>query len=69
LPPRLKGCFDPQVLTTIRDGLAAMNPDVYKGLQVSTLPQDQSIGVMPGGFQMNGRGRDSPGAVKKRFVK
>lgn len=50
LPPRLKGCFDPQVLTTIRDRLAMMNPDVYKGLQVSTLPQDQSIGVMPGGL-------------------
>lgn len=44
--PILKGCFDPIVLDIIRERLQSMDPVLYKGLDVSTLPQDKNIGLL-----------------------
>jgi hypothetical protein len=46
LKPTLKGCFDPLVLSIIRDRLQRIDPALYKDLNVTTLPQDKSIGLL-----------------------
>ena len=46
LKPTLKGCFDPQILSIIRERLQRMDPITFKGLQVTPLGDDKSIGVL-----------------------
>ena len=44
--PILIGCFDPQILATLKDKLAAINPAVYKSLELTKLQEDNTIGVL-----------------------
>lgn len=46
LKPTLKGCFDPIILSIIRDRLQRMDPIAFRGLNVSALGDDKSIGVL-----------------------
>jgi len=46
LKPKLKGCFDPQILEELRSKLIAFNPEVFKSLEVVPLEQDKSIGIL-----------------------
>jgi len=46
LKPTLKGCFDPQILAIIKERLQRIDPVLYKDLNVTTLPQNQSIGLL-----------------------
>jgi hypothetical protein len=48
--PILIGCFDPRILLNIKDRLAAMNPAVYKSLNVSPAAGgDSTIAVLSQG--------------------
>jgi hypothetical protein len=44
--PILIGCFDPQILTSLKDKLAAINPATYQSLQLTRLDQDSTVGVL-----------------------
>jgi hypothetical protein len=44
LKPTLKGCFDPLVLSIIKERLQKIDPAVYENLNVTTL--DQNVGVL-----------------------
>ncbi|MEO6914573.1 MAG: hypothetical protein ABI151_02100 [Chitinophagaceae bacterium] len=46
IKPTLKGCFDPLILKAIREKLVSVNPALYKGLDVTTLPQNRNIAVL-----------------------
>jgi hypothetical protein len=40
------GCFDPVIMTSLKDKLALINPQVYKSLQIHQLPEDGRIAVL-----------------------
>lgn len=46
LKPKLKGCFDPIILSTIRERLQKLDPAIYRSLTVTPLPENKSIGVL-----------------------
>jgi hypothetical protein len=46
LKPTLKGCFDPEILAIIKERLQRIDPVAYKDLNVTPLPQNQSIGLL-----------------------
>lgn len=46
IKPTLKGCFDPLILKSIREKLVSINPAMYKGLDVTTLPQNRNIAIL-----------------------
>jgi hypothetical protein len=46
LKPTLKGCFDPIILSIIRERLQRMDPVAFKELNVTPLGEDKSIGVL-----------------------
>jgi hypothetical protein len=46
LKPRLKGCFDPIVLNTIRERLQKVDPVTFGSLNVTQLAQNKNIGVL-----------------------
>jgi hypothetical protein len=46
LKPTLKGCFDPLVLSTIRERLEAVNPALYKGLNVTPIADGSQAAVL-----------------------
>jgi hypothetical protein len=44
--PILKGCFDPRILSIIRERLQTMDPVAFKGLQVTPVMDDKNIAVL-----------------------
>lgn len=46
LKPTLKGCFDPQVLSALRDRLQKIDQSYYKSLSVTPLAENKSIAVL-----------------------
>ena len=46
LKPTLKGCFDPIILSIIRERLQRMDPVAFKELNVTPLGDDKTIGVL-----------------------
>ena len=44
--PTLKGCFDPIILSTIKQRLQSMDPATYKYLTVAPLAENKSIAVL-----------------------
>jgi hypothetical protein len=46
LKPTLKGCFDPLILSIIRERLQRFDPVTYKGLNVTPLEQNKGIAVL-----------------------
>lgn len=46
LKPTLKGCYDPIILSSIKERLQKIDPSFYKGLSVSYLPETKSIGIL-----------------------
>lgn len=46
IKPTIKGCFDPIILKTIKERLMQVNPALYRGLEVSSLPENRAIAVL-----------------------
>jgi hypothetical protein len=46
IKPTIKGCFDPIILKTIKERLLRVNPALYRGLEVSSLPENRAIAVL-----------------------
>ncbi len=46
LKPTLKGCYDPIVLSGIKEKLQGIDPSYYKSLTVTYLPENKSIGIL-----------------------
>jgi hypothetical protein len=46
LKPTLKGCFDPLILSIIKERLQRFDPATYKGLNVTPLEQNKEIAVL-----------------------
>ncbi|WP_153796949.1 hypothetical protein [Foetidibacter luteolus] len=44
--PTLKGCYDPIILSVIKERLAKINPAAYGGLNVTTLAENKNIAIM-----------------------
>jgi hypothetical protein len=40
------GCFDPEILTSLKDKLVLINPQVYKALQINELPEGGRIATL-----------------------
>ena len=46
IKPTIKGCFDPIILKTIKERLMQVNPALYRGLEVSSLPESRAVAVL-----------------------
>ncbi len=46
LKPKLKGCFDPLVLTTIKERLQKIDPVQFKTLKVTPIAETKSVAVL-----------------------